>query len=155
MNSRLPTRFRAHGLSLAELLLGLAIGALLLAPLPAMLQNAGAAARMAEDQVALEREADFALERIAARIRATAATPGLTDKPSSEWLKPAAYSVIDGVLAEQQGPERYVLAESVSDFGLSVSSSEAGQPLVRVSLGLARGGASTNATATVRLGSAL
>jgi len=145
----------ARGLSLAELLLGLAIGALLLAPLPAMLQGAGAAARAADNQVALEREADFALERIAARIRDTAVSPGLTDKPGSEWLKPAVYSVADGVLVEQQGMDRYVLAESVSGFALSASSSEGGQPLVKVSLDLARGSASTSAVTTVRLGSAL
>lgn len=155
MSPRLPTRFRAHGLSLTELLLGLAIGALLLAPLPAMLQNAGAAARVADDQVALEREADFALERIAARIRTTAAAPDMADKPVKDWLKPAAYSVADGVLVEQQGKDSYVLAESVSSFDLSMSSSEAGQPLLKVSLSLARGGASTTATAAVRLGSAL
>lgn len=154
--SRLPVRIRARGLSLAELLLGLAIGALVLAPLPSLLHSAGAAARVAEEQVALERDADFALERIAARIRATAATAGLTDKPSSEWLKPAVYSVADGVLVEQQGAERYVLADSVSAFTLSASSSEGGDPLVKVSLSLMRvGGAATTAVTTVRLGSAL
>ncbi len=156
MSRRLPVRNRARGLSLAELLLGLAIGALLLAPLPSLLQSAGAAARVAEEQVALERDADFALERIAARIRATAATAGLTDKPSSEWLKPAIYSVAGGVLVEQQGKDSYVLAESVSDFTMTASSSEGGDPLVKVSLSLMRdGGATTTAVATVRLGSAL
>lgn len=156
MNPRRPIRLRHRGLSLAELLVGLAIGALVLAPLPSLLQSAGASARVAADQVALEREADFALERIAARIRDTAPAAGLTDKPSSEWFKPAVYSVTDGVLVEQQGTERYVLAESVSGFSLSASSSEAGQPLIKVSLGLAReGGASTTAVTTVRLGSAL
>jgi Tfp pilus assembly protein PilW len=154
MSPRLPVRIHARGLSLAELLLGLAIGALVLAPLPSLLQSAGAAARVAEDQAALEREADFALERIAARIRDTAPAAGLTDKPSSEWLKPAVYSVADGVLVEQQGKDSYVLAESVSGFDMSASSSEAGQPLVKVSLVLARGGASTTAVTTVRLGSA-
>ena len=166
MNARLPARIRNQGLSLTELLLGLAIGALVLAPLAPMLQSAGASARIAEDQVALEREADFALERIAARIRSTAATAGLTDKPSSEWFKPAVvYSVnADGMLVEQQGKDSYVLAESVRDFSLAATVPEAGQPLIKVSLSLGRnngansdtsGSASTTATATVRLGSAL
>ena len=154
MSRRLPVRNRARGLSLAELLLGLAIGALVLAPLPSLLQSAGGAARVAADQVALEREADFALERIAARIRDTAPAASQTDKPSSEWLKPAVYSVADGVLVEQQGKDSYVLAESVSGFDMSASSSEAGQPLIKVSLALARDGASTTAVTTVRLGSA-
>jgi len=160
MNACRPFRLRAAGLSLTELLLGLAIGALVLAPLAPMLQSAGASARVAEEQVALEREADFALERIAARIRSTAATAGLTDKPSSEWFKPAVvYSVTaDGMLVEQQGKDSYVLAESVRDFSLAATVPEAGQPLIKVSLSLARnsGTATTaTATATVRLGSAL
>jgi len=152
-------RIRNQGLSLAELLLGLAIGALVLAPLPSLLQSAGASARVAEDQVALEREADFALERIAARIRSTAVPPDLADKPARDWLKPAVYSVTaDGVLVEQQGTERYVLAESVSDFSLAAVIPESGQPLVKVSLSLARNSgtvATATATSTVRLGSAL
>jgi len=153
MNPRLPSR--CAGLSLAELLLGLAIGALVLAPLPALLQSAGASARAAGSQVALEREADFALERIAARIRNTTPSAGLIDKPSADWLKPVVYSVANGVLAEQEGKDSYVLAEAVSDFTLSASSPEAGQPLVKVSLSLARDGASTTAVTSVRMGSAL
>ncbi|WP_305823867.1 hypothetical protein [Massilia brevitalea] len=146
---------RSRGLSLAELLLGLAIGALVLAPLGPMLHSAGDAARVAADQVALEREADFALDRIAARIRGTAVGPALLDKPSSEWLKPAAYSIADGVLTEQQGKDSYVLAESVNSFSLTAASTEAGQPLLTVRLDLARGSASTSAAASVRMGSDL
>lgn len=159
MNARLPARIRNQGLSLAELLLGLAIGALVLAPLAPILQSAGASARVAEDQVALEREADFALERIAARIRNTAVPPDLADKPARDWLKPAVYSVTaDGVLVEQQGKDSYVLAESVSDFSLGATVPESGQPLVKVSLSLTRNSgtvATATATASVRLGSAL
>jgi len=158
MSIRPPIRnlTRAQGLTLAELLLGLAIGALVLAPLAPMLQSAGAAAQVAGDRTALEREADFALERIADRIRNTAAAPGLTDKPSKDWFKPAVFSTANGMLIEQQGAEIYVLAESVSDFDLSASNPESGQPLVKVSLSLAReNGASTTAVTTVRMGSAL
>ena len=120
-----------------------------------MLRSAGDAARVAADQVALERDADFALDRIAARIRSTAVAPGLIDKPSSEWLKPAVYSVADGVLTEQQGKDSYVLAESVNSFSLTAASTEAGQPLLTVRLDLARGSASTSAAASVRMGSDL
>ena len=169
MKQRLfPGTARAAGLTLTELLVGLAIGAVVLAPLAPMLHSAGAAARIAEDRVALEREADFALERIAARIRSTNATAGLTDKPSSEWFKPAVvYSVTAaGALVEQQGKDSYVLAESVQDFSLAALVPESGQPLIKVSLSLARAvgtgtntgadsTATTTATTTVRLGSAL
>jgi type II secretory pathway component PulJ len=143
---------REAGISLVELLLGLAITALVMAPLVPMLQTASAAASIAGNQVALEREADFALERIAARIRATAPTKALTDKPSAEWLKPAVYSVSNGTLIERQGNETYVLAESVTALGLTVTAAESAQPLLTVSLTLTNGGASTMATRTVRMG---
>ena len=147
---------RQHGISLVELLLGLAITALIMGPLVPMLQTASAAARMSGDRVTLEREAEFALERIAARIRVTAPSKALIDKPSDEWLKPAVYSVSNGVLVERQGSETHILAESVTAFSLTATAADSPQPLVTVSLslGLPNGGASTSASATVRMGSA-
>jgi len=158
--SRHPLR-RAHGLSLVELLIGLAITALVMAPLVPMMGTASNAARIADDQVALEREADFALERIVARIRATAPPPDMQNKPSSEWLKPeAVFSLIispgarAGVLVEQRGKETYVLTdpETVTSFELTMPVTEASQPAIRVSLSMERGAASTTAVATVRMG---
>lgn len=153
---------RARGLSLVELLLGLAITALVMAPLVPILETASNAARSAGDQVALERDADFALERIAARIRATAPAPDVQNKPVDEWLKPVVYSLIlnpgdsAGVLVEQQGKETYVLTEpkSVTDLTLTMPATEAAQPAIRVSLSMKRGAASTTAVATVRMGTA-
>ena len=151
---RVRPRIRQQGLSLAELLLGLALTALIMLPLLPMLQTASAADNAVADQAVLERDADFALNRIAARIRVTDPADMAAGKATSEWLKPAVYSVANGVLVEQQGKDSYVLAESVSGFDMSASSSEAGQPLIKVSLALARDGASTSAVTTVRLGSA-
>ena len=147
---------RQHGISLVELLLGLAITALIMGPLVPMMQTASAAARISGDRVALERDADFALERIAARIRITAASKAELDKPNSEWLTPAVYSVSGGVLVEQQGSAIYTLAESVTAFSLTASATDSQHPLVTVSLslGLPDGSASTSASATVRMGSA-
>ncbi|MFC5510747.1 prepilin-type N-terminal cleavage/methylation domain-containing protein [Massilia jejuensis] len=146
----------ARGLSLVELLLGLAIGALVMAPLVAMLRSASAAAPVAGARIALERDADFALERIAARIRLTAPSTALIDKPSEEWLKPAVYSVSAGVLVEQIGKKTSPLAEGVTAFGMTVAAADSEQPLVTVSLslGLPDGGPNTTASATVRMGSA-
>jgi len=158
--SKPPLR-RAHGLSLIELLLGLAITALVMAPLVPMLSTASNAARVADDQVALERDANFALERIVARIRATAPATDLQNKPSSEWLKPeAVFSLIispgarAGVLVEQQGKETYVLTdpETVTNFELTMPVTEASQPAIMVSLSMERRAASTTAVATVRMG---
>jgi Tfp pilus assembly protein FimT len=143
-----------QGVSLVELLLGLAITALVLAPLVPMLQTASAAARMGSDQLALEQEANFAIARISARIRASA--PSQLAGAASEWLKPAVYSLNGSTLVEQQGKDIYVVAESVTRFSLSAPTSADGQPLVQVSLTLARtdGGstAGTTASAIVRMG---
>jgi prepilin-type N-terminal cleavage/methylation domain-containing protein len=149
-----PTSPRQHGLSLVELMVGLAITAMVLAPLVPMLQTASAAARIGGDQLALEQEANFAIARISARIRASA--PSQLAGAKSEWLKPAVYSLNKGTLTEQQGKDTYVVAESVSAFDLSVPASADGQPLVQVSLTLERkdagSNASTSASATVRMG---
>lgn len=152
MNAR--CRPRQHGLSLVELLVGLAITALVMGPLVPMLQSASTAARIAGDRVALEREADFALERIAARIRMTAPSKAELDKPNSEWLKPAVFSVSSGALIEQQGKETYVIAESVTAITWTASATDSQAPLVAVSLSLARGDATVTAGATVRMGGA-
>ena len=142
-----------RGISLIELLLGLAITALVLAPLVPMLGTASAASRMAGDRIALEQEADFALARIAARIRVTASSADLS-KPPAEWLKPAVYTVVGDVLLEQQGAATYPLAESVKAFSLSAPAAE-GTPRITATLSLERGDASTTAVVTVRLGTAL
>jgi Tfp pilus assembly protein PilW len=137
-----PARLRERGLSLVELLLGLAITALIMAPLVPMVQTASAAARATGDQAALERDADFALERIARAIR--------TSDPAFDSTN---YSVSNGTLLEKQNGIAYVLAESVTGFSLDSRTVEAGQTVVAVNLSLARGNASTTATATVRMGS--
>jgi len=150
-----PVAARQHGLSLVELLLGLAITALVMAPLVPMLATASTAARIADEQLTLERDADFALERIAARIRATAPAADLRDKPVNDWLKPAIYSVnAAGALVEQQGTDIYVLTEpgAVTDFSLSAPVTEASVPSIRISLTMKRGAASTTSVATVRMG---
>ena len=156
MSARVPVR--PAGISLVELLLGLAITALVMAPLVPMLQTATAAASISGDQLALEQETSFALERVAARIRATAPTKELA-KANTEWLKPAVvYSLnktgTTGTLLEQQGKESYVVAESVTAFDMTVVGAESDQPLITVSLSLAKGDASTAVTAAVRMGTA-
>ena len=148
---------RERGLSLIELLLGLAITALVMAPLVPMLATASSAARVADEQISLERDADFALQRIAARIRATPPAMDLQDKPVDDWLKPAVYSVSGaGALVEQQGTQTHVLTEpgSVTRFTLSAPVTEASEPMISISLNMERGSASTSTVTTVRMGSA-
>lgn len=149
---RRPFFARQCGLSLFELLLALAITALVMAPLVPMLETASATARVGGDQAALEQEADFALERIAARIRATAPSP-LTG-PTTDWLKPAVYVLANGSLVEQLGGSNYTLADSVTTFSLAAVANTGSQPLIRVSLTLTRNGTSVSASSVVRMGGA-
>ena len=152
MSARVPVR--PAGISLVELLFGLAITALVMAPLGPMLRTATAAASITGDQAALEQETSFALERIAARIRATAPTKELVTKPNTQWLTPAVYSLSGGTLTETLDKKAYVVAESVTAFDMTVAAAESDQPLITVSLSLAKGSASTSATAAVRVGTA-
>jgi Tfp pilus assembly protein FimT len=142
---------RQRGLSLVELLIGLALTALVLMVLPPMLQTASATSRAGGDRVAIEREANFAIDRVAARIRATAVPDKISGTPA-DWLQPTVYVLNNGVLSEQQGKLSYVVAESVTDFSLAAPSTTGSQPLVKVSITLARGDATTTASTTVRLG---
>jgi len=140
-----------HGLSLIELLLGLAITALVMAPLVPMFATASNAARITGDQAALEQDARLALTRISARIRATPPSTQLSAN-RADWLKPSVYVVSNGTLIEQLGGINYVLAESVTAFTITAPPSAGGQALIQVSLSLARGGATTTTGATVRMG---
>lgn len=152
---RRTSTLRTRGLSLVEVLLGLAIGALVLAPLLPMLQTANAATRVTGDQVAIERDADFALERISARIRATAPSTTLAPNASATWLAPVSYVVSNGSLVERQnGAADLALADAVTDFQMSAPVIRAGRPVIKVSLSLARGDASITANTTVRMGGA-
>jgi len=152
------------GLTLIELLLAIAIMALVLASLTDMLQSAGRASALAGEAMTLQREADFALARVANRI-ATAPAPtsskwsGLDQKINAEKFFVTKFDTVeifvDGAsqLIEAQGAERRVLAESVRTLSISATRSSGGAPLVEVALSLARGDARADATSVVRLGS--
>jgi len=141
------------GVSLLELLLGLAITALVLAPLVPMLRAAGDSARIGGGQAALEREADFAVERISDRIRATTPSTQLSANPN-DWLKPAVYiwNPDTRTLYEQQAGINYTLAEDVGNFALAAPVSTGGPPVIQVSLTLERDMFTATSGATVRMG---
>lgn len=140
-----------EGVSLFELLLGLAITTLVLAPLVPMLRTAADTARIGGSQAALEREADFAVERISDRIRATTPSTQLSAN-KSDWLKPAMYVWTGSTLYEQQAGINYTLAEDVTSFDLAAPVSTGGPPAIQVSLTLARDKLAATAGATVRMG---
>ena len=157
-----------QGLSLVELLMALAIGALLLLPLAALLQDAmegGAAGRSALD---LNGDLRFALDRVAARVTTTARPAQLqpqapppqfldpADTPAvAAWIAPFAYSLSGNNLVETDPsvtPTRTnVIAANVASFKLSAVDAAYGQGLVRIELTLAANGASVYSARTVRL----
>lgn len=145
---------QARGISLVELLLALAVAAIVLAPLAGLLRTGAAASSVAADRVALERDADFALERIAARVRATAPVllaPQSDSTSSGSWFS-VTFQSGGGKLTESGSGTTRVLAENVTAFSITAPTVLTGQQLVQASLTLSRGDASTTHTATVRLG---
>jgi len=135
---RLPSR--QSGLSFVELLIALAITAMVMVPMLGLLRTTAATSNQVKPRFDLEREADFAVQRIAAQVRGGA--------PVSN------YSLSGDKLIETNGTVVSTLAESVTAFSQSMPATAAGQQLVQVSLTLARDGASTTANATIRAGGA-
>lgn len=150
-----------QGLSLVELLIGLVLTCVLMSPLLPMLDTAHAAARITAERNELERSADFALSRIATRVRATVPSTELASQPQDQWFDPFRYLVINGRLIEREGggeddeelAEDRILASSVTSFSLAAPAVDAGSPVVEIRLTLARGQSSTTASARVRMGS--
>jgi Tfp pilus assembly protein FimT len=144
----------SHGLSLVELLVALSLAAMMLAPLAALMRNMAAASATAADRTALARDADFALSRIAAAVRATPATllaapaNGGTDD-SGNWFN-VEFKWENGQLM-QKNPDG-VLADNVTNFAITAPYVETGQQLVQVSLTLARNDVAITSGLTLRLG---
>lgn len=154
------------GVTLVELLLGLAIAALLMAPLAALFQDAANASVGGRAALDLNQDLRFALDRIAATVTATppAAIPdaGMDMPDVSTWLAFQGYTVVytvaNGNLVENQYDPKgtklqssSVIAANVSSFRLSAPDIATGQPLVKAELTLAANGASASGTRTIRL----
>ena len=140
MNRPSPTRIlsRQSGVSLVELLLALALTAMLMVPLLGLVRTTAATSSHVSPRFELERQADFAVQRIVSKVRS--GTPV------------ANYSVNGGKLVETNGTVVSTLADSVTAFTANMPLNAAGQQLVQLSLTLARDGASATAVATVRAG---
>jgi prepilin-type N-terminal cleavage/methylation domain-containing protein len=129
---------KQSGFSLVELLLALALTAAIMVPLLGLLTTTAAASSHTGPRFELERQADFAVQRIAAQLRSGAPTTN--------------YTVNGGKLIETNGAVTSTLADSVTAFSQTMPVSAVGQQLVQVSLTLTRGSASATAVATVRAG---
>jgi len=152
------------GLTLIELLLAIAIMAVVLASLTDMLQSAARASALAGEAMALQREADFALARVSNRIAVSPAPvsskwSGLDQKTNKENILVTKFDKVEifvdaaGRLLAAEGKDQYILAESVQAMSITATRSSGGAPLVEVALSLARGDARADATSVVRIGS--
>lgn len=152
----------ARGLTLVELLGGLAIAGMLMVPLAALFQDA--AESSAAGRAALDLNADlrFALDRVATQAAAAtipAIPAGGADVPDvSTWLAPLTYTLSGTNLVETDPTPKTghtsVIAANVAAFRLSAPDIAAGQPLIKVELTLASGTASVSGVRSFRLGAA-
>lgn len=153
-------RHAERGLSLVEVLIALAIAAMLMAPLAALFDGAADSAVSGKAALELDADARFAVERIAARA-AAAEFPSLppegADVPDpSTWLAPFSYKQDGADLVETEGKGKEArsgtVATRVEQFKLTAPDFATGQPLVKIELTLAAEGSRASVTRTVRLG---
>jgi hypothetical protein len=111
---------------------------MVMVPLLGLVRTAAATSSYVSPRFELERQADFAVQRIVSQVRNGAPV--------------ANYSVSAGKLVETNGAVVSTLADSVTAFSANMPVNAVGQQLVQVSLTLARDGASATAVATVRAG---
>lgn len=171
-----PSR-HARGFTLLEVLLALASGALLLSAVMPMLSLSVAAATnpATSDQADLDRQAAYAIDRIARAVRARAptvlgVTPGLTGllaplnpavqdaSTSGTWFSPATFQLsgtaVPYTLVEKRDGDAvlHVLADSVAAFSIVPLPVADGRQLVQVDLTLKKNTAVSTASAVVRMG---
>ena len=156
-----------QGVTLIELLIGLAVTAMLMAPLASIFSNTSAAVVIDVEQLDLQTQVQFALQRIERQIRLTptALLSAKTDATTSgDWLAPITYSLGPGTNPSTQalietigigaGATSHLLAEPVSSFSISSPSAAAGKTLIAVALTLAGLHATASANNVSRMGGA-
>jgi type II secretory pathway pseudopilin PulG len=145
------------GWSLAELLIALALAAMLMVPLTTMFASAANGAVAARAARAPTADARFALGRIAARA---AVAPAITSSAAAQtpdaWLAPYTYALVGTDLVETVAappPARSsVIAANVSAFALSAPDAGDGRALLKVDLTLTAQGNSVTVSRTLRAG---
>ena len=154
---------RQRGFTLLEVLLALAAGALLLSSVMPMLTMTVAAATnpATSEQADLERQAAFAIDRMARVVRAkTPAVLAPAPDPASTgtWLAPATFQLSGAkapfTLVEKRDGDNvlHVLAESVDSVRFTALPVIDGRQLIQVDLVLKTANAATSVTSTMRMG---
>lgn len=152
------------GLTLMELLIALAIAALLVAPLAAAVLNALKAQSVAGDTIEVAQQAQFSMQRMESAVRRTAphTLAAKAASTSADWLAPVAFCLganqrliettpADTACTSNSAP---VIADGVSAF--SVQSFTAGSgagPVIQIQLSVTGAtGQSVSLTSRTRLG---
>lgn len=129
-------RHARGGYTLVELLLGLAIAAIILLPLADLLRTSADSARTVRSRLDLNADASFAIERIAA----SAAAAGRPEDAQQDWFALLGFKeckstreVLEAASCDQ--PDRgAVVASNVDRFDLITPDS--GSPTLRIALTL-------------------
>lgn len=137
-----------RGYTLLELLVGLAIAAIVMLPLTDMLRAGAENARFVRTELDRIADARLAINRIAAQSTRNGPVPGsIPDKANAgnpaAWLAPLQYTLQNGVLLETHStaipaPRQSVLATNVQSFAVDIPDNGVGQPVLRIALVLAR-----------------
>ena len=168
MNEPRPPR----GYTLLELLVGLAIAAIVMLPLTDMLRAGVENARFVRAELDRNADARFAIGRIANQATRNGPVPGSIPGPATAgnptaWLTPLQYTLQNGALMETDPTagrvRQSVLATGVQSFSLDIPDNGVGQHVLRIDLVLGRadcdGGGVQSCSVTyarsVRLGASL
>lgn len=127
---------RDAGYTLVELLLALAIAAIILLPLADMLRTSADSARLVRSRLDLGAEATFALDRIAAKAAAATGTAAA----SEDWLKLLGFAACKDTreLLEGAGcgqPDRNAIVAANVDR-VDLSAPDTSTPTLRIALTL-------------------
>lgn len=156
----------AHGYTLLELMIGLAIAALVMLPLSEMLRAGADSARFVRAGLDQNADARFAIGRIVTQATGASRPNDANLGNAAAWLAPLQYTLTNGALVETapvgKTVRNAVLATGVRAFDLRVPDVGAGRPVLRIDLVLDRpdcdasGGqdCSVAYARTVRLGAA-
>jgi prepilin-type N-terminal cleavage/methylation domain-containing protein len=134
----------ARGVTLVELLVSLAIAAIVLLPLTDMLRSGADSARFVRAGLDQNADARFVINRIAAQaasITTKKPGPGEVGEPAA-WLAPLQYAVQNGALVEidtdPKSAHTSVLLTGVRSFETTIPEIGAGATLLRIELVLDR-----------------
>lgn len=151
-------RHAQAGFTLAELLGGLAIAAILVLPLADLLRTGADSARSVRTALDLNGDARFALDRIAARateVGKELVFPAGSSVPPATWLASWSYALSGTNLVETHpkvAPAGTIIAANVTAFRFTTPEVVDGLPLLGIELTLSAGGNTLTRTRTVRVG---